>query len=74
MFAAASSDSSHVYVSICDAGVIADVSAVSSSIASGGTNAPDTLISDLPTPFSAAAPGPSGEPPTQNPVFLLTGQ
>lgn len=74
MFTAASSDSSHVYVSICDAGVIADVSAVSSSIAAGGTNAPDTLISDLPTPFSAAAPGPSGQPPTQNPVFLLTGQ
>jgi hypothetical protein len=74
MFTAASSDSSHVYVSICDAGVIADVSAVSSSIAAGGTNAPDTLISDLPTPFSAAAPSPSGQPSTQNPVFLLTGQ
>jgi hypothetical protein len=74
MFTAASSDSSHVYVSICDAGVIADVSAASSSIASGGTNTPDTLVSDLPTPFSAASPGPSGQPPNQNPVFLLTGQ
>ncbi|HLZ40355.1 MAG TPA: hypothetical protein VKQ11_05300 [Candidatus Sulfotelmatobacter sp.] len=74
MFTAASADSSHVYVSICDAGVIADISAVSSSIAAGATNTPDTLVSDVPTPFSAASPSPSGEPPTQNPVFLLTGQ
>ena len=74
MFTAASADSSHVYVSICDAGVIADVDAVTSSVAAGATNTPDTLISDLPTPFSAANPGSNGQPTTQNPVFLLTGQ
>ena len=74
MFTAASADSSHVYVSICDAGAIADVAATTSSVAAGATNTPDTLISDLPTPFSAANPGSNGQPSTQNPVFLLTGQ
>jgi hypothetical protein len=74
MFTASSADSSHVYVSICDAGAIADVSAVTSSVAAGSSNSPDTLVSDLPTPFSAATPGPNGQPHTQNPVFLLTGQ
>ena len=50
MFAAASADSSHVYVSICDAGSIADIDATTSTISSGGTNTPDTLITDLPSP------------------------
>jgi hypothetical protein len=74
MFAAAAADSSHVYVSICDGGVVADISAVTSSVAAGSTNTPDTLISDLPAPFSAASPGPNGQPLLQSPVFLLTGQ
>lgn len=75
MFAAAAADSSHVYVSICDAGVIADVSTTTSSVAANSSNnTPDILMTDIPTPFSAGAPGASGEPPTQSPVFLLTGQ
>lgn len=50
MFAAPSADSSHVYVSICDAGTVADIDATTSSISTGGTNTPDTLITDLPAP------------------------
>lgn len=75
MFAAAAADSSHVYVSICDAGAIADISTTTSSVAaSSSNNTPDILITDIPTPFSAGAPGANGEPATQSPVFLLTGQ
>jgi len=73
MYTTASADSSHVYVSICDAGVIADVTTTTSSNANG-TNAGDRLVTDLVTPFSAAPPGTNGQPPPQNPVFLLTGQ
>jgi hypothetical protein len=51
MFAAASADSSHVYVSICDAGSTADIDATTSSISAGGSNTPDTLITNLPAPF-----------------------
>lgn len=50
MFTTAAADSSHVYVSICDAGSIADISTTTSSISVGG-NTPDTLVTDLPTPF-----------------------
>lgn len=50
MFTAAAADSSHVYVSICDAGTIADIATATSSI-STGTNNPDTLITDIPAPF-----------------------
>jgi hypothetical protein len=39
-----------------------------------GVNVPDTLVTALPAPFSAAAAPGNGEPPFQNPVFLLTGQ
>ena len=74
MFAAPAADSSHVYVSICDAGVVADVSTSTSTLATGSTNGPDQLVTDVPTPFSAGPTGPNGEPATQNPVFLLTGQ
>lgn len=55
MFAAAAADSSHVYVSMCDAGAIADVDTTSSSIATGGSNTPDTLILDLLAPFGACS-------------------
>jgi hypothetical protein len=74
MFAAAAADSTHVYVSICDAGVVADVSTSTSTLATGSANGPDMLVTDLPAPFSAGSPGSNGEPATQNPVFLLTGQ
>jgi hypothetical protein len=73
MFATASADSSHVYVSVCDAGAIADVSTTTNTL-NQGTNADDRLVIDLLAPFSAAAPGPNNQPPPQSPVFLLTGQ
>ncbi|HWZ78497.1 MAG TPA: hypothetical protein VNX87_18275 [Candidatus Sulfotelmatobacter sp.] len=73
MFATASADSSHVYVSICDAGAIADVSTTTNTV-NQGTNADDRLVIDLLAPFSAAAPGPNNQPPPQSPIFLLTGQ
>jgi hypothetical protein len=55
LFAAAAADSSHVYVSICDAGTVADIDATTSSISTGGTNTPDTLITDLPAPAGLCA-------------------
>jgi len=72
MFAAAAADSSHVYVSICDAGAIADISTTTNSV-SQGTNQDDRLVIDLLAPFSAAPPV-NNQPPPQSPVFLLTGQ
>jgi hypothetical protein len=51
MFTAASTDSSHVYVSICDAGSVADVDTVTNTIAVG-SNTPDTLKADLNPPFA----------------------
>jgi hypothetical protein len=74
MFTAASADSSHVYVSICDAGVIADIATTTTTLPTGATNTPDQLITDLAAPYSAAPAGASGAPPLQNPIFLLTGQ
>ena len=73
MFATAAADSSHVYVSICDAGAIADISTMTSTV-SQGTNAEDRLVIDLLAPFSAAPPGANNEPPPQSPVLLVTGQ
>lgn len=52
MFAAAAADSSHVYVSVCDAGIIADVVTGTNTIAIG-SNSPDTLVADIPAPFGA---------------------
>jgi YVTN family beta-propeller protein len=54
MFTTASADSSHVYVGICDAGAIADVTTVANSV-SQGTNSPDTLVTDIVAPFGACA-------------------
>jgi DNA-binding beta-propeller fold protein YncE len=73
MSAVAAVDSSRVYASMCDGGSVAIVAATTNTIATG-VNAADTLVTDLPAPFSAATAPPSGEPPPQNPVFLLTGQ
>lgn len=47
MFTTASEDSSHIYVSICDAGSIADVATTSNSISTLPNNQPDTLITDV---------------------------
>jgi hypothetical protein len=52
MFATSSADSSHVYVSICDAGAIADVTTVTNTVTQGG-NSPDTLVTDIVAPFGA---------------------
>jgi YVTN family beta-propeller protein len=73
VFTTASADSSRVYVSMCDAGSIAIVTTTTSSISPGG-NTPDTLVRDLAAPFSAGSASTGGEPPPQNPVFLLAGQ
>jgi DNA-binding beta-propeller fold protein YncE len=73
MFAAASVDGSRVYASLCDGGSVAIINTASASISTAGNNTPDQLVTDLPAPFSAAPPV-NGEPPPQNPVFLLTGQ
>ena len=73
VFTTASVDSSRVYVSMCDAGSIAIVTTTTSSI-SPGENTPDTLVTDLAAPFSAGSSSTGGEPPPQNPVFLLAGQ
>ena len=73
MFATAAADSSHVYVSICDAGAIADISANTNTLTQG-TNANDKLVIDLLAPLSTGGIGVNGQPPPQSPVFLLTGQ
>jgi YVTN family beta-propeller protein len=53
VFTAASVDSSHVYVSICDAGSIADINASGSNTnTNGGSPIPaDSLVTDLPTAY-----------------------
>ena len=54
VFTAASVDSSHVYVSMCDAGAIADINTTNNnSNNSGSGTPPDTLIADLPAAFEA---------------------
>ena len=73
MSAVAATNSSRVYASMCDGGSVAVIATVTNTIATG-VNAPDTLVTALPAPFSAAAAPGNGEPPLQNPVFLLTGQ
>jgi DNA-binding beta-propeller fold protein YncE len=73
MSAAAATNSSRVYASMCDGGSVAIIATVTNTIAVG-VNAPDTLVTALPAPFSAAAAPGNGEPPLQNPVFLLAGQ
>jgi YVTN family beta-propeller protein len=72
VFATAAADSSHVYVSMCDAGAIADVSAIDSNTNNtGGSGIPaDTLITDLPAAFSGGTTGSAN----QNPIFMVTGQ
>ncbi len=54
MFIAAAADSSHVYVSMCDAGAVAAISTTTNTVTQG-TNAPDTLITDITAPFGACS-------------------
>lgn len=76
IFTTASMDSSHVYVSMCDAGYIADVITTGSNTNGSGSGAvtPDTLVTDLPTAFGAGAIQASGYPANQNPIFMMPGQ
>jgi YVTN family beta-propeller protein len=73
MHATAAADSSHVYVSICDGGTIADVVTTTNTIATG-SNTPDTLVTDIPAPFGACSGTCSSAAPLQAPIFLVTGQ
>jgi YVTN family beta-propeller protein len=74
MSSTAAVDSSRVYASVCDGGFVAIVTTTTSSISTGGTNTPDTLVRALNTPFSAGTVGTTGQPPLQNPILLLPGQ
>jgi DNA-binding beta-propeller fold protein YncE len=55
MFATASADSSHVYVSICDASSIADINTTTNTISTSGNNTPDTLVTNITPEFAACA-------------------
>jgi|HubBroStandDraft_6_1064221.scaffolds.fasta_scaffold00045_31 YVTN family beta-propeller protein len=76
VFTTAAADSSNVYVSMCDAGAVAviDTTDGNTNNTSGGGTPADSLVTDLPAAFSAGAPQSNGEPPNQNPIFMLTGQ
>ncbi len=70
MFTVAAEDSSHVYVSMCDAGAIADIITNGGNVNNSGGNVPaDSLVTDLLTP-----PAASSGTALQNPIFLLDGQ
>jgi hypothetical protein len=70
MFTVAAEDSSHVYVSMCDAGAIADIITNGGNVNNSGGNVPaDSLVMDLLTP-----PAASSGTALQNPIFLLDGQ
>lgn len=74
-FTTSSADSSHVYVSMCDAGAIADIETTGNNPNNSGTGEPaDTLVTDLPAPFGSGAVQANGEPGNQSPVFMLSGQ
>ena len=62
-FIAASADSSHVYVSNCDAGSTASI-----------RTSDDTKVLDLKAPFGTPTSGNGNAPPPQNPVFIIAGR
>jgi YVTN family beta-propeller protein len=76
VFTTASADSSHVYVSMCDAGTIADIITTGSNTNNDGGSgiSPDSLITDLPTAFGAGPVLSNGYPANQNPIFMMPGQ
>jgi YVTN family beta-propeller protein len=75
VFTTAAADSSHVYVSMCDAGAIADINTSNNNANNTGSDSSaDTLTADMPMAFGSGPTQPNGEPPSQNPIFLLTGQ
>jgi hypothetical protein len=70
VFTTASADSSRVYVSMCDAGVVAVVDTTGGNANNPGSPLPpDTVVTDL-----LAAPEANGALALQNPIFLLMGQ
>jgi YVTN family beta-propeller protein len=70
VFTTASADSSRVYVSMCDAGVVAVVDTTGGNANNPGNPLPpDTVVTDL-----LAAPEANGALALQNPIFLLMGQ
>ncbi len=75
VFTSASADSSRVFVSMCDAGAIADINTTGNNQNNPQSGEPaDTLVTDLPAPFSSGTAPPGGEPPNQSPIFMLSGQ
>jgi hypothetical protein len=72
LFAAASADSSRVYVAYCDAEATA-VIRTTPNISPGSENPGDYLVTNLDAPVSAQPPGPDGQPPPQTPVFVVAG-
>ena len=74
VFATAATDGSHVYVSMCDAGAIADINTTDSNTnnTGGGSTPADALVTDLPAPYAGSSQV-SGSP-VQSPIFMLTGQ
>jgi YVTN family beta-propeller protein len=74
VFATAATDSSHVYVSMCDAGAIADINTTDGNTnnTGGGSTPADALVTDLPSPYAGSSQA-SGSP-VQSPIFMLTGQ
>ena len=57
VFTTAATDGSHVYVSMCDAGAIADIITSGSNTNNNGGSAtpPDTVVTDLPTAFGVCS-------------------
>jgi YVTN family beta-propeller protein len=75
VFTTSSADGSRVYVSTCDAGVVAVINTTGSNNNNPGSGTPeDTVTTDLPAAFSSGAAQSNGLPPNQNPIFLLAGQ
>jgi DNA-binding beta-propeller fold protein YncE len=72
LFTVASADSSRVYVSYCDAGTTA-VIRTTPNISPGSESPGDYQVTNLDAPVSALPPGPTGQPPPQNPVFVVAG-
>jgi len=70
--AAAAADSSRVYVSVCDAQMVATIFTADNNV-NGGNYPPDSLVANLPTPTAACSSN-CTTPPRQTPLFLLTGQ
>jgi len=70
--AAASADSTRVYVSICDAQSVGTINTTNQN-SNGGNYPPDTLVTNLATPVAGCS-STCNTTPRQTPLFLLAGQ